>query len=66
MEKYIHNDEIIYIIDSYIHSERDRAILKRIYVDDIHYEPLAEELGLSVSTISRTYKKHKALMETLL
>lgn len=66
MEKYVHNDDIRYIIDSYIHSERDRVILKRIYVDDIHYEPLAEELGLSVSTISRTKKKHEDLIESLL
>lgn len=59
------NSEIIEIIDEYIHSERDRIVLKRIYVDDIRYEPLAAELDLSVSTINRINKKHKYLIESL-
>lgn len=42
------NTEIEKLIDEYIHSERDRAILKRRLIDGILYEPLAEEFGLSV------------------
>lgn len=60
------NTEIINIINEYIHSERDRNIMKRIYVDNIHYEPLAIELDVSVSTINRTNKKHKHLIDALL
>ena len=36
------------LIDEWIFSERDRAILKRRLLDGICYEPLAEEFGLSV------------------
>lgn len=43
------NTEIAKLIDEYIHSERDRAILKRRLIDGILYEPLAEEFGLSVT-----------------
>lgn len=45
------NSDICAAIDEYIHSERDRAILKRRLVDGICYEPLAEEFGLSVQRI---------------
>ena len=41
------NSQIARIIDEYIHNERDRAILKRRYIDGICYEPLAEEFDLS-------------------
>ena len=36
------------LIDQWIFSERDRAILKRRLLDGICYEPLAEEFDLSV------------------
>ena len=36
------------VIDEYIHSARDRQILKRRLIDGIGYERLAEEFGLSV------------------
>lgn len=42
------NTEIIHVIDEYIHSERDRNIIKRRLIDGICFEPLAEEFGLSV------------------
>lgn len=42
------NSQISDIIDEYIHSERDRAILKRRFIDGIFFEPLAEEFDLSV------------------
>ena len=47
MKEYT-NSQIENIIDEYIHSERDRKILKRRLVDGIPYEPLAEEFDLSV------------------
>jgi len=40
-------DDIEYLIDQYIHNERNRAILKRRLLDGICYEPLAEEFDLS-------------------
>lgn len=41
------NSEIEYCIDELIHSERDRALLKRRLIDKICFEPLAEEFELS-------------------
>ena len=42
------NSEIAEAIDEYIHSERDRQILKRRLIDGVCFEPLAEEFCLSV------------------
>jgi hypothetical protein len=42
------NSEILKVINDYVHSERDRAILKRRLIDGICFEPLSEEFGLSV------------------
>lgn len=56
------NTEIINRIDEYIHSERDRAILKRRFVDGITYEALAEEFDLSVSQVKRIIYKHERVI----
>ena len=45
------NSQVSYLIDEYIHSERDRAILKRRLIDGIFFEPLAEEFNLSVRRV---------------
>lgn len=45
------NSQISALIDEYIHSERDRAILKRRLIDGICFEPLAEEFELSVQRV---------------
>jgi len=45
------NSQISGIIDEYIHSERNRKILKRRYVDGITYERIAEEFDLSVRQV---------------
>lgn len=36
------------LIDEYIHSARDRELMKRRLIDGICFEPLAEEFDLSV------------------
>lgn len=43
----IENSQLNYFIDEYVHSERDRKILKRRLIDGITYERLAEEFDLS-------------------
>lgn len=48
MRQHYSNSVISVIIDEVIHSERDRKILKRKLIDGVHFEPLAEEFGLSV------------------
>lgn len=56
------NSEIQRLIDEHIHSERDRAIMKRRLIDGICFEPLAEEFDLSVSQAKRiVYKQEKIL-----
>ena len=47
------NSEIRNLIDEYIHSERDRAILKRRLIDGICFESLAEEFDMSVAQVKR-------------
>lgn len=42
------NSQMTRLIDEHIHSERDRAMLKRRLIDGICFEPLAEEFDLSV------------------
>lgn len=43
--------DIEFLIDEWIHKERDRQILKRRLLDGICYEPLAEEFDLSVRQV---------------
>lgn len=53
----ITNSQIEAVIDEYIHSERDRAIMKRRLIDGICYEPLADEFNLSVVGIRKIVSK---------
>ena len=56
------NTQIADVIDEHVHSERDRKILKRRYIDGICYEPLAEEFDLSVTRIKRIVYKYENLL----
>lgn len=56
MKEYT-NSQIGAVIDEYIHSERDRAIAKRRFIDGLCYEPLAEEFDMSVNQIRRIVYK---------
>ena len=51
------NSEISKLIDEYIHSERDRAILKRRLIDGVCYEPLSEEFDLSPKQVRNIVRK---------
>ena len=56
------NSQIKGLIDEYIHSERDREILRRRLIDGICYEPLAEEFQMSVRQIKNiVYKLEEKL-----
>lgn len=60
------NSYIAYLVDEYIHSERDRAILKRRLIDGVLYEALAEEFGLSVvQTKNIVYKLQNKIFKYL-
>ncbi len=66
MIENLSNSEISYLIDEWIHSERDRKILKRRFIDGIVYEHLAEEFDLSVvKTKTIVYNGEKELIKRL-
>ena len=57
------NSQISAVIDEYIHSQRNRAILKRRYVDGITYERIAEEFELSVRQVKTiVYRSEQTLI----
>ena len=47
------NSQMEALIDEWIHSERDRALLKRRLIDGVCFEPLAEEFDMSVRQVQR-------------
>ena len=60
------NSEMAALIDEYIHSERNRAILKRRLLDGICFEPLAEEFDLSPRQVKAiVYKAQEELFKRL-
>ena len=60
------NSQIAAVIDEHIHSERDRAVLKRRLIDGICFEPLAEEFDMSVPQIKRiVYRGYKTVFNKL-
>ena len=52
------NSEIQKAIDEFIHSERNRQILKRRFIDGKTYEGLAEEYDMSVAQVKRIIYKY--------
>lgn len=59
------NSDIANLIDEYVHSERDRQIMKRRYIDGICYEKLAEEFDLSVRHAKNIVYKHEHILMKL-
>ena len=58
------NSVIENLIDEWIHSERDRRILKRRLIDGIYFEDLAYEFDLSTRRIkSIVYKNEDKLFK---
>lgn len=64
METYA-NTAIKAKITEYIHSERDRAILIRRYVDGVTQERLAEEFDLSVPGVKGILRKHRWILSEI-
>lgn len=58
----LRRSDIEYLIDEYIHNERNRAILKRRLLDGICFEALAEEFDLSDRQVKNiVYKAENTL-----
>ena len=60
------NSEVEMLINDYIHSKRDREILKRRLIDGIHYDKLAEEFDMSERQVKNIcYKNQNMIFELL-
>lgn len=60
------NTQIAHVIDEYIHSERDRDLMKARLIDGICFEPLADRFNLSVTQTKRiVYKLEKKIFKYL-
>ena len=61
------NSEVEMLINDYIHSKRDREIVKRRLIDGMHYDELAEEFDLSERQIKNIcYKNQNMIFELLI
>lgn len=56
------NSRLREIVEDYVHSERDRAVLLRKYCDNRTIDQLAEEFQLSDSQIKRIIYKHNLII----
>ena len=64
--KELSRSQWIALIDEWIFSERDRAILKRRLLDGLTYERLAEEFDMSVRQIKNiVYKQSEQLFKKI-
>ena len=54
----IPNSEILKAIDEYVHSKRNREILKRRFIDGEIFEKIAEEFDMSPRQIKAIVYKH--------
>lgn len=60
----ISNSQLSELIDEWVKGERNRLIMKRRLIDNICFEPLAEEFDLSVrQTQSIVYKAEQILFK---
>lgn len=53
------NSQVRDLIEEHIHSERDRAIMRRRLIDGIRLEPLAEEFDLSTVQVKRIVRREQ-------
>lgn len=47
------NSDIVYLIDEYVRSERDRNILKDHWFHDLSFYDLAEKYDISLTTVKK-------------
>ena len=53
----ISNSQLAQLIDEWIHSERDRHILKRRLIDGIYYDQLTDECNISTRQLKEIVRK---------
>ena len=57
------NSEISHIINEWIHSKRDREVLKSAYIDGLTHEYLAEQYQVTPRTIDNIISKGTLVIE---
>lgn len=62
MYKDYPNSEIRALIDEYVHSKRDRAILKDRFINGYTHQELSDKYYLSERQIKRIVKKADAIL----
>ncbi len=65
MQKYT-NSQMKTLIEEHVHSERDRYILIRHFIDNIGFEKLGEETGLSDRWVRKISKRWETRLLDLL
>lgn len=60
MFENISRTELSFLIEEWIHNERDRNIMRRRILDGIVYEKLAEEFELSVPQVKTIVYKNQS------
>ena len=56
------NDKMEYVISQYIHSERDRSILRRWFIDGKLQKEIADEHSLTIRAIRKIIVKYEAVL----
>lgn len=56
------NSALKSLIDEVVHSERDREILCKKYIDGKTHETISYEMDLSVRSVSRIIEKYKEIL----
>lgn len=57
------NYRVSALIDEYIHSARDREILRDKLCDDLSYDELADKYGLAYESIKDIMRKGRAALD---
>lgn len=56
------NSEISEVIEENIHSQRDRIILKKCFIDGLSHEKISEEINMSNRQVSNIISKYSVIL----
>ena len=61
------NSQVDYLISEYIHSKRDREILKLRFIDGLTYEQISEQIDMSVRQVKNIiYREQDKIFKHML
>ncbi|MDT3387671.1 MAG: hypothetical protein LIR46_07935 [Bacteroidota bacterium] len=56
------NSEISEVIEENIHSQRDRLILRKCFIDGLSHEKISEEINMSNRQVSNIISKYSVML----